>query len=129
MPPAGACISSRYEQTNIGTVPRDLCAGEPGQVAAQHEVCRAERPARDLGEGASVWFGSKPNLDPPHCPIMKNYDLDDRLVEHTRRLVELARRQRVELETDLKQARGMIQRSRDLLSKLRIWPKTNDGDG
>jgi len=60
---------------------------------------------------------------------MKNYDLDDRLVEHTRRLVELARRQRVELETDLRQARGMIQRSRDLLSKLRIWPKTNDGDG
>ena len=59
---------------------------------------------------------------------MQDYDLDDRLVERTRRLVDLARRQRAQLETDLKQATGMIRRSRELLRKLRMWPKTNESD-
>jgi hypothetical protein len=57
---------------------------------------------------------------------MQDYDLDDRLVERIRRLLDLARRQRAQLETDLQQATGMIQRSRDLLRKLRMWPKTNE---
>jgi hypothetical protein len=57
---------------------------------------------------------------------MKDYRLDDRLVERTRRLVDLARRQRAQLETDLEQATGMIRRSRELLRKLRMRPKTND---
>ena len=59
---------------------------------------------------------------------MQDYDLDDRLVERTRRLVDLARRQRAQLETDLEQATGMIRRSRELLGKLRMWPKTNERD-
>jgi hypothetical protein len=57
---------------------------------------------------------------------MKNDDSDDRLVERTRRLLEIAKRQRVQLETDLEKARGMVQRSRDLLRKLRMWPKTTE---
>ena len=56
---------------------------------------------------------------------MKDYRADDRLIERTRRLVDLARRQRTQLETDLEKTRGMIQRSRDLLRKLRMWPGTN----
>ncbi len=59
---------------------------------------------------------------------MQDYDLDDRLVERTRRLVDLARRQRAQLETDLQQATGMIRRSRELLRKLRMWAKTNERD-
>jgi hypothetical protein len=59
---------------------------------------------------------------------MQDYDLDDRLVERIRRLLDLARRQRTQLETDLEQATGMIRRSRDLLKKLRMWPKTNERD-
>jgi len=62
---------------------------------------------------------------PRSCP-MKDCRLDDRLVERTRRLVDLARRQRAQLETDLEQATGMIRRSRELLRKLRMRPKTND---
>jgi hypothetical protein len=57
---------------------------------------------------------------------MKNYDLDERLIERTRRLLDLARRQRVQLEIDLDTTRRMIQRSRDLLRKLRMWPKKNE---
>jgi hypothetical protein len=57
---------------------------------------------------------------------MQDYDSDDRLIERIRRLLDLARRQRTQLETDLEQATGMIQRSRDLLRKLRMWPKPND---
>jgi hypothetical protein len=59
---------------------------------------------------------------------MEDYRLDDRLVERTRRLVDLARRQRAQLETDLEQATGMIRRSQELLRKLRMWPKTNVKD-
>jgi hypothetical protein len=59
---------------------------------------------------------------------MEDYRLDDRLVERTRRLVDLARRQRAQLETDLEQATGMIWRSQELLRKLRMWPKTNVKD-
>jgi hypothetical protein len=57
---------------------------------------------------------------------MKDYDLDNSLIERARRLLDLAKRQRVQLETDLEKTRGMIQRSRDLLRKLRMWPKVND---
>ena len=67
-----------------------------------------------------------PDSARPHSPIMQDYDLDDRLVERIRRLLDLARRQRTQLETDLEQATGMIQRSRDVLRKLRMWPKTNE---
>jgi hypothetical protein len=56
---------------------------------------------------------------------MKDYRLDDGLIERTRRLLDLAERQRAQLETDLENTRGMIQRSRDLLKKLRMWPRTN----
>jgi hypothetical protein len=59
---------------------------------------------------------------------MQGYDVDDRLVERIRRLLDLARRQRTQLETDLEQATGMIRRSRDLLKKLRMQPKTNERD-
>jgi hypothetical protein len=60
---------------------------------------------------------------------MRDYDLDDRLVERARRLLDLASRQRVQLQTDLDRARGMLQRSRELLGKLRMWPKSNEKDG
>jgi hypothetical protein len=59
---------------------------------------------------------------------MKDYGQDDRLIERTRRLVDLARRQRAQIEADLERATGMIRRSRELLRKLRMWPKTNEKD-
>jgi hypothetical protein len=57
---------------------------------------------------------------------MQDYDLDDWLVERIRRLLDLARRQRTQLETNLEQATGMILRSRDQWRKLRMCPKPND---
>jgi hypothetical protein len=59
---------------------------------------------------------------------MKDYDLDDRLVERARRLLDRAKRQRAQLETDLEKTRGMIQRSRDVLRKLRMWPTSTEDD-
>jgi len=57
---------------------------------------------------------------------MKDYHLDDRLIARTRRLLDLARRQRTQIETDLEKTKGMIQRSRDLLRKLRMLPGANE---
>ena len=79
-------------------------------------------------QGCTHWVPTQPDLARPRSPIMQDYDLDDRLVERTRRLVDLARRQRAQLETDLEQTTGMIRRSRELLRKLRMWPKTNERD-
>jgi len=59
---------------------------------------------------------------------MKDDDLDRAVIERTRRLLDLATRQRAQLHTDIARTRGMIQRSRELLRKLRMWPKGSGGE-
>jgi hypothetical protein len=60
---------------------------------------------------------------------MKDDDLDHKVIARTRRLLDLARHQRTQIEIDLETTRGMIQRSRELLRKLRMWPKGERNDG